>query len=285
QAQTIIADLLSRVGSPRRPISSPNASPTPKDTLALGQISREGTEWTGAYPSGLAGLEVLNLRQMLARSWRDTRLSALWSMLIYPFNSDLALIRLFADLETSFDSWDRLSRERGTFGFLGTDAGIPSSVLGLTVKAPSYQKLFGLASNHVLLRTELTGEYESDRRKILTAIQEGQTYFAFDTLGQTKGFAAWYEDQRGIQSLGARIPLNSNGRILVRLPKKPSVPFEIVILRDSMNVMTSNSTTTEYRTLQSGVYRVVVRLFIRSTLFDGGRWIPWIMTNPITVTP
>lgn len=278
QAQTVIADLLSREGDHQK-----NPSST-KDSLILGQVSRDGTEWTGNYPSGINGLEVLNVRQSISRMWRDSRLSMLWSVLIYPFNSDLALVRLFADLDTSFEAWDRISRERRAFGIIGTDAGLPSYFLGITIRSPSYETLFGLATNHILLRTELTGEYESDRAKILTALTNGQTYFAFDVLGQTKGFATWYEDGAGIRSLGSRVRLEEGGRLMVRLPKKPSVPFETVILRDGLSIMTSNSTETEFRILQGGVYRVVVRLFISPSLFDGGRWIPWIITNPIVVS-
>ena len=278
QAQTVIADLLSRGGDHQK------TSASTKDSLILGQVSRDGTEWTGNYPTGINGLEVLNLRQSIARMWRDSRLSMLWSVLIYPFNSDLALVRLFADLDTSFEAWDRISRERRAFGILGTDAGLPSYFLGITIRAPSYETLFGLATNHILLRTELTGDYESDRTKILTALTGGQTYFAFDALGQTKGFATWYEDAGGIRSLGSRVRLEEGGRLMVRLPKKPAVPFETVILRDGLSIMTSNSTETEFRILQGGVYRVVVRLFVSPSLFDGGRWIPWIITNPIVAT-
>lgn len=277
QAQTIIADLLSRVGDRQAPASA-------KDSLILGQVSRGGTEWTGSHPASLAGLEVLNLRQSISRMWIDARLSMIWSVLIYPFNPDLALVRLFADLDTSFETWDRLSRERRVFGILGTDAGLPSSVLGITVRAPGYETLFGLATNHVLLRSELTGDYDSDRQKILSGLTLGQTYFAFDVLGQTKGFASWLEDSGGVRPIGSRVKLEEGSRLMVRLPKKPTVPFETAILRDGLSIMTSNSTETEFRVLQPGVYRVVVRLFVSPSLFDGGRWIPWIITNPFVVS-
>lgn len=273
QAQTIIADLLS---SERR-VSSKS------DSLILGQASRDGTEWTGIVPEGVAGLEVINVHQHINRLWRDERMTLLWSMLIYPFNAQLALVRLFADLDIDFGSWDRLSRERKTYGILGSDAGQPAKILGWPVNIPSYESLFKLASNHVLLRSELTGDFESDREKILNALVNGHSYLAFDSLGQTKGFATWYEDSKGIQSLGSRPQLDDRSRLLVRLPKKPTVPFETVILKDGVGVMTSNSTETEYRIYQPGVYRVAVRLFVSPSVLDGGRWIPWILTNPVTV--
>lgn len=280
QAQTVVADLLSRVGG-----EAAGRYHKVTDTLSLGQVSREGTEWTGGYPAGLAGIEVLNLRQHFARVWNNSRLSLLWSALIYPFNSELALIRLFADLDTSFENWDRLASGRRTFGYMGTDAGAWGRILGIAVKAPSYDSLFAVASNHILLRSELTGDYESDRVKVIEALQSGQSYFAIDALGNSKGFAAWYEDSGGIKPLGSRLRLSESGRLLVRLPRKPSVPFETAIIKDSTMSMTSNSTETEFRILQPGVYRIVVRLFVSPSIFDGGRWTPWIVTNPVVILP
>jgi hypothetical protein len=273
QAQTIIADLL----------SSAQTSRPKSEALILGQASRDGTEWAGLVPEGIVGLEVLNIHQHINRLWRDERMTLIWSLLIYPFNSELALIRLFADLDLDFNSWDRMSRSRRTFGIIGSDAGQPAKILGWPLNIPSYESLFNLASNHVLLRSELTGEFESDREKVLSAIQNGQSYIAFDSLGQTKGFATWYEDAKGIKQLGSRPLIDDRSRLLVRLPRKPTVPFETVILKDGAGVMTSNSTETDYRIYQPGVYRVAVRLFVRPSIFDGGRWIPWILTNPITV--
>lgn len=285
QAQTTIADLLSREPDPKngfRPVRSSRTSTT--DSLILGQASRDGTEWAGLLPNGISGLEILNIHQTFSRMWRDARMSLIWSSLIYPFNAELALIRLFADLDTTFESWDRLARDRHVYGLLGSDAGKPSPILGIPVRIPNYETIFALASNHVLLRTELTGDFESDRTKILNGIMAGQSYMAFDLLGPTKGFASWHEDVHGIQSLGSRTKLEERSRILVRLPRKPEVPFETVILRDGVSVMTSNSTETEFRIHQPGVYRIIVRLFVSPSLFDGGRWIPWIMTNPIVIS-
>lgn len=278
QAQTVIADLLSRVGS-----ESTDTRGEGRDLLSLGQVSRNGTEWSGAYPAGLSGLEVLNIRQHLGHVFNNARLSFFWSLIIYPFNPDLALIRLFADLDTSFETWDRLTSARKTFGYLGSDAGAPAQLAGLKIDLPDYDTLFRSFSNHVLLRSELTGDYVSDRKKVLSALHGGQSYFAIDAFGGTKGFAVWYEDAGGISQLGARVNIQDSSRLMVRLPRKPVVPFETAIVKDSASIMTSNSTETEFRIFQPGVYRVVVRLFVSPSLFDGGRWTPWIVTNPITV--
>lgn len=275
QAQTIIADLISN--STRPEMAS--------DSLILGQASRDGTDWIGNIPDGISGLEVLNIYHYINRLWYTDRLTLLWSLIIYPFNPDLALIRLFADLDTEFRLWDRVSHVRPMFGVLGSDAGQPVRLLGIPMNIPSYETMFNTASNHVLLKSELTGDFESDRKKIIHAILSGNSYFAFDSLGDTKGFSFLYKDQTGEHPLGSRIRLHSRGGVMkIHLPQKPSVQFSVRVLRDGASIFNSTDTDTEVAIQQPGVYRVVVRLFMNLTIFDGYRWVPWIITNPITVT-
>lgn len=289
QAQTVIADLLSVVG-PNELSRSQRQNSEERDILILSQ-NEPFTDSNG--PSSVLkssrprvfGVEAINVHGSLVEFSKRDRVSFFWSLLIFPFNPDLALIRAFADFDTSFPSWDRISLEMPTFGVLGIDAGARFPFLGIRWSLPSYDSLFRLASHHVLLRSELTGDLESDRTKILKAIRTGQSYFAFDSLGQTKGFAAWLDEGSNIRPLGSRVRVGDALRLVVRLPKKPDVPFETVILRDGVSVMTSNSTETDFRIHKPGAYRIVVRLFTSMSLFDGGRWVPWIMTNPIVVTP
>lgn len=276
QAQTVIADLLSNVGSNAKPRESIS------DVLIL---SRDSLSSGVSGNSPALGVEVVNVHQWLTQFANNDRLSFLWSALIFPFNPDLAILRSFADFDTSFSDWDRRSAAQPTFGILGLDAGSPFPVFGFGAALPSYDALFRAASTHILLRSELTGEFASDRRKVLRALYAGQSYFAIDSLGPTKGFAAWADDGGTVRPLGTRFRLAESARILVRLPRKPDVAFETVILRDGASIMTSNSTETEFRVHQPGVYRIVVRLFTSLSVLDGGRWLPWIMTNPIVITP
>lgn len=276
QAQTVIADLLSNVGNRLHPRVTTN------DVLILSRDSLGSG--VGINSPGI-GVEVVNVHHSLMQFANTDLPSFFWSALIFPFNPDLAILRAFADYDTSFADWDRRSFLQPTFGVLGLDAGAPFPIFGYGTALPSYDALFRVASTHVLLRSELTGDVASDRKKILSALHAGQSYFAIDSLGPTKGFAAWADDSSTVRPLGSRFRLSENVRLLVRLPRKPDVAFETVIFRDGASIMTSNSTETEFRIHQPGVYRIVVRLFTSLSVLDGGRWLPWIITNPVVITP
>lgn len=273
QAQVLLADLLSQSG--------PDAQ---QDLIILAHPSKPGFSWSGVYPSGLDGLEVINLKSVWQHAWNSSKISFLWSALVYPFNSHLALLRLYEEPQYELTLWDQLSTSRRMIGMAGADATAKTSPIGrFYLKFPAYQTSFGLVSNHVLLRSELTGETESDRRKILKALSEGQFYFSLDVLGNPKGFMAFVQDGERTHPMGSRIKWAPGMKIMVHLPHKPSTPFESAILKDGQHIMSSNSVDTTYEIHGPGVYRVVVRVFMALTLPDGQRWISWIYANPFYI--
>lgn len=282
QAQTMIADYLSR------PETSQTISHFDRLVLTRAPDPRgDNNKWDNSILQGVSGIEAINLHSVAQGAVHDSPASFAWSAMIYPFNSKLAALRLFADLGNSspeFEEVDRLARDRPVFATLGSDVGRHFQLFGIPMRLPTAEVLFRLASNHLLLRSELTGDPESDRKKLLQGIAQGQTYLALDAIGNPKGFAAWFEDESGTYPIGSRVQWRkAGGRIFVRLPKRPKTPFETAILRDGQVVMTSNSVDTQYNVNEPGVYRVVVRAFLSPSLFDGGRWLPWIWTNPITL--
>lgn len=273
QSQTLLADLLSQMG--------PDAK---LDLIILSHPQRQGYAWSGPIPSGLDGLEVINLKSVWDEAWDRSKISFLWSAIVYPFNSHLALVRLYDEPEAELKMWDDLSSKRQTIGIVGADATAkthPAS--GAFLRFPTYQTSFSLASNHLLLRSELTGNAESDRHKVLTAMNEGQLYIALDVLGNPKGFVAYLQDADKIHSMGSTTKWAPNMRIVVSLPQKPRVPFEAALFKDGQHVMSANSAESEFEIHGPGVYRIAIRVFVGLTLPDGNRWITWIYTNPFTV--
>lgn len=273
QAQVLLADLLSQTGADSEP-----------DLLVLAHPSKPGYAWTGAYPSGLDGIEVINLKSIWQRAWSESKLSFIWSALVFPFNPKFALLRLYEEPQAELNLWDQLSLSRPTIGIAGSEATARAGPLGSNyVRFPSYQLSFSLVSNHVLLRSELTGEAASDRRKILGALASGQFYMCLDVLGNPKGFAAYIKDGDKIYPMGSRVKFSPGMKLVVRIPRKPTVPFETKFLKDGQELMASNSLETEYDLHGKGVYRVIVRVFPTLTLLDGQRWITWIYSNPFYV--
>jgi hypothetical protein len=273
QAQVLMADLLSQSG--------PDADP---DLVILAHPFKQGFTWTGAVPTGLDGLEVINLKSIWQQAWNDSKLSFVWSAIIYPFNSHFALLRLYTEPRQELALWDKLSMSRSTIGFAGSDATAKTGGgQQFSARFPSYQTSFGLISNHVLLRSELTGEPEGDRRKILTALAGGQFYMSLNLLGNPKGFAAYIQDGEKVIPMGSRVKWHPGMKLVANVPRKPRVPIEVALIKDGQHIQSWNSLVTEYEIQGKGVYRLIVRVFPTLTLPDGQRWMTWIYTNPFYV--
>lgn len=273
QAQVLLADLLSQSGNDSR-----------SDLITLAHPMRPGFKWSGPYPTGLDSLEVINMKSVWQRAWNESKVSFFWSAIIYPFNPQFALLRLYEEPQEELALWDQLSLAQPTVGLAGAEATARTGPIdSFHVRFPSYHRSFSLLSNHVLLRSELTGEAESDRRKVLQALAAGQTYMCLDVLGNPKGFAAFIKDRDRVVPIGGHVKWSPGMKLVVHIPRKPKVPFETKFFKDGQELMASNSIDTEYELHGKGVYRIIVRVFPTLTLPDGQRWMTWIYTNPFYV--
>jgi hypothetical protein len=273
QAQIELADLLSQA---EKEVAS--------DFVVLAHPGRSGFAWTGAIPSGLDGIEILNLKSVWERAWLKSKLSFAWSALVYPFHPQFALLRLYEDPDEELRLWDQLSLSRSVVGMVGSEATARAGPFGSDyVRFPSYHRTFTLASNHILLKSELTGEFEGDRKKILNALSTGRFYMSVDILGDPKGFGAQLKSGEKAWPMGSKTKFEPGQKLVVKIPRKPRVPFETKFLRNGQELMASNSLETEYQIHSPGVYRVIVRVFPTLTLPDGQRWMTWIYTNPFYI--
>jgi hypothetical protein len=273
QAQIYFSDLLSQE---RKDADS--------GVLILAHPYKARYRWSGEPPSGMDGIEVINLSSLWEHSWQESKVSTIWSFLIYFFNPDLALFRLYEEPREELELWDHISQSRPAIGIAGADATAKSYVLGnQSIRFPSYQRLFAIANNHVLLTSELTGTASSDRQKILTAIRNRQFYMSLDILADPKGFLAEIKDDKTSHPIGSIVKLKAGMQLRVRLPYRPEVPFETVVLKDGKRFVTSNSQETVMDIHVPGVYRVMVRIIPTLPLPDGKKWFPWIFTNAFYV--
>lgn len=275
EAQVKLADLLSQ------PLDS-----NPDDLLILAHPFKAGFSWSGDLPTGLDGFELLNAKSTSTRAWEASKASTIWSLLTYPFNPRLAFLRLFTEPTEEIELFDRLSRERAIVGFAGAEASARAIPLAnYLIKFPSYQRSFEFMTNHVLLKSELTGNAAGDRAKIFSALKKGQFYLCLELLGDPKGFNAWIDDKGRMQTIGSRVKWTKGMILSVRLPAKPSSFFEIVLYKNGSRHETFNTTEAEFKITEPGVYRVQVRLSPYFPLPDAKRWITWIYTNNFYVTP
>lgn len=236
--------------------------------------------WTGSYPSGLDGLEVINPKAISATAWKNSKLSVIWSIFTYPFNSKLAFLRLFNEPNEELALWDKLASERKVAGFSGADASAKAFPLtDYLIKFPSYQKALEITSNHVLIESELIGNYAKDRQKIMEALKNRQFYMALDLLGDPKGFSAFIKDHDTYYPIGSSVKFKPGLSLQARIPWDMADMFEIVVLKNGQREKTLNQMELSYDISGPGAYRVIVRVAPFLSVLEGKRWITWIYTN------
>lgn len=275
EAQVKLADLLSQ---------KTGAS---KDTLTvLAHPYKAGYNWNGEIPTGLDGFELWNQKSLTNRAWAESKLSVIWSLLIYPFNPRLSLLRLYTEPSDEVALLDKLSTQRKVVIYAGTEASARAIPLAnYLVRFPSYKRTFEVMSNHIMLKSELTGSFNSDRVKVFNALKNGNSYLALDMLGDPKGFVATIDEENRSHLMGSEVKLAKNMVLKVKLPAKPKDFFEIVILRNGEAIAKINEPEANLPITQPGTYRVQVRVSPMLPLPDAKKWISWIYTNPFYVKP
>lgn len=271
ESQLLLSDMLSQPAQINR-----------NTLLVLAHPFKSGFSWSGDLPDGLDGIEIANLKSLSQQSWNYSRISTIWSIMLYPFNPQLAFMRLFQEPSEELNLFDQVSKTRRLVAFQGAEASARAIPLaGLLVKFPSYERVLSIASNHLLLTSELTGNMNEDKMKILAALKQGQFYIAFDALGDPQGFEA-YASQEGSRrkfSMGSEISLVNNLQIYFKLPAEPTSFYEVVLYKDGTRVDTMNTFEGVFPIKEPGTYRIQVRISPRLPLPDAIKWLTWIYTN------
>lgn len=265
---------------------SQNSSENRESLLIMAHPFNPTLTWIGPYPTGLDGIEILNPRSISHQMWLSSKLSVLWSLFVYPFNTHFSFLRLFLEPRQETALWDQLNNERNVGGYAGADAAARAIPFAdYLVKFPSYQKSMEIVSNHILLRSEFTGSSSKDRKKLLQAFKNRNFYVSLDLLGDPKGFNAYIKDREQIYLMGSKIKINKNLKLFVRLPFKPNCFFEIVLIKNGERLQISNEEQMTTEIKSPGVYRVVVRVSPKFPFPEGRRWISWIYSNPFFISP
>jgi hypothetical protein len=273
RSQVLFADLLSQ-----------KEKESDVGLLVLAHPTKPRYRWSGEYPGGLDGIEVINLKNVWQEAWANNKISFIMSLVILPFNEKLALLRLFKAPDEEIRLWDSLNVQRRVVGMAGADAEAKAILGSSFLRYPTYSTLFSIVRNHLLLRSELTGNAVGDVEKIAHGLRHGHLYMSLDILGDPKGFNAVIRTAKGaVHPMGSQIKFDKGLSLEISLPQKPKVPFDTVIYRDGERMMTSNSQTTQFYINSPGTYRVMVRVIPTLPLPDGKKWIPWIYTNPFYV--
>lgn len=279
-----------RTGESQLMLSDLLSQPTSKNSdslLVLAHPFKSDFNWKGDLPEGLDGIEIANLKSLAQRSWNYSRLSTIWSLMLYPFNPQYALMRLFQEPTEELMLFDQVSQTRRLVAFQGAEASARAIPLAdWLVKFPSYERVLSMASNHLLLTSELTGNMAEDNQKIMSALKRGQFYICFDTLGNPNGFETYLfkENDRQRYSMGSEVEYSDSLRLYFKLPAEPTSFYEVVLYKNGQRVDTINTFEGILPLQGPGTYRLQVRISPRFPLPDAIKWLTWIYTNNFYVT-
>jgi hypothetical protein len=231
---------------------------------------RPDFRWEGWNLPGPWGLELYNGdSQWRQAGWpRLLRTAAL-----YGVNPRYALLRSLTPPDALLAEWDALLARRNAAGIVGADAHNRLAFgKRIAVRFPSYESLFGLARNHVLLDAPLSGEFDSDSRAVLQALARGRAYVGLDALAETGGFSFTAERDDSVWTMGDTVPAGAGLRLKAGGGLPPRTRLKLLHegrpIREEEGRLETTVTAT-------GVYRVEARL--------PGWAIPWVLTNPIYV--
>lgn len=283
EVQIRLADLMSR------------KDPDPDQFLVL--AGADLNPWSGEIPPSLLGVEILNPRSMAFESWGRSKLNTLWSILVYPFNKQYALLRLYRDPTALLSWWDQHQPHQKLVGLAGVEAS--SRALPFPnwwMQFPSYDTSFQLFSQYILMRGELTGNYLKDRAKLFQSLSQGESFFCLDLMGSCRHFRAFVTASASASGAplgnasagenfeyfgpGMRVGFRKNLILHVDVGVDIQSFYEVVVLKDGQRVHTENRREFEYPISAPGVYRVYVRVIPTLPFPDGKQWMTWIMTNP-----
>jgi hypothetical protein len=228
------------------------------------------------------GMEVVNLKVLSQKSWGKSKISTIWSILLYPFNARLSLMRLFGEPTDELKIFDDVSQKRKFTMFLGAEVSARAiPITNLIMKFPSYERVLSVGSQHLLLTSELTGNMDTDKVQVISALKKGQFYIAFDELGDPAGFETYVvqgKDKKHL-FLGDEIIFSKDQTIYFKLPSQPNIFFEVVLYKNGIYADHLNTYEGFFKIKSAGVYRIQVRLSPKLPLPDAIKWLTWIYTN------
>jgi hypothetical protein len=220
---------------------------------------RDDFRWTPWDLGGPWGIEILNSdSQWRQAGWFQTA-AALFA---YPINPTYALLKVMTPPVALVAQWDRLLESRNVFGVAGADAH----------GFPSYESVFKLARNHVVLEKPLTRNAADDTQAITSSLRRGRSYIAVDALAPADQFF-FIAEQGGQQwTMGDDVPATPAPRLVAGGAMPDGARLT---LRRHGEVIAEGLGTIELAAAQPGVYRVEA--------FVPGWDVPWIVSNPIYV--
>lgn len=241
------------------------AHPFETDLPAFNEGSFEWVDW---QVSGFTGLEIWNGLSELKTVARKVP-----QALFYAFFP--RLMPRGAD-QLTLNRWDELlSTGKRVVAVGGSDAHALRMHRGpLHRTIFPYLFHFSAVNNHLLTPRALTGDLLEDRKQVLTALRQGNSFVGYDLPASTRGFRFTAQGRDATVQMGDEIDLGSGVTLQIRLP----LVAECRLLKDGKVLRTwRDRAICSHVANQPGVYRV--ECFIEYA----GRMRGWIYSNPIYI--
>jgi hypothetical protein len=189
---------------------------------------REDFRWSGWDLPGPWGMELLNGDS----EWRQAgwgRLARLGAY--YLLNSRYALLSSLTPPTEALRRWDGTLARRDVAGIVGADAHSRVPLTRKTeVRFPSYEALFMLARNHVVLERPLTGDGPRDTAAIVEALHAGHSYIGLDALAPADAFSFTAESEGRRRTMGESVGAGPDVRLT--LAGRGPAGTRVTVLRD-----------------------------------------------------
>ena len=251
------------------------AHPHEKDLPIVGEPNLGWHDWD---IDGFTGIEIWNymscVKNRLAEKLEALPLKTMWL-------GKLAAVQLALNPEKTVTMpepetlalWDKLLAQGKRVVAIGnSDAhGTPMSFGPLTREIYPYEFLFRAVNTHFLLSEPLSGDLDTDRRRILRALGRGNVFVGYDMAHPTRGFrfSGKGRDQ-GI--MGDRIKMDAGATLQAHAPAKATMRL---IRHGEVVADVQNGDTLTYNPVEPGAYRVECYIEYH------GRPRGWIFSNPI----
>jgi len=227
---------------------------------------------------GYTGLEIWNymssFKNRLADAFERLPIKAYWLAKLLAVRMALNPEKVITMPEPeTLALWDELLAQGKRVAAIGnSDAhGTLMSVGPIRREIYPYDFLFRAVNTHLLVPQPLSGNLESDRRMIMRAVGQGNSFVGYDMPRTTRGFRfSGHGLDQGI--MGDCITMNGRASLQAQAPAEAVMRL---IRHGEVVAEVENSSVLNYKATEPGAYRVECEIEYH------GRNRGWIYSNPI----
>ncbi len=217
--------------------------------------------WIDWDVKGYTGIELWNQMSEWIEKLRK------YNKLIMLFSPRRSIV---APTERILKKWDEVNIERKVAGIAGVDAhAFPIKAGPITVEIFPYKVHFKTLRTYIILPEPMSDDFKTARKQIYNAFRNCNLYFANVRGGDAENFEFYALSNSTKVSSGGSINIESEVTLQVKLPSKATIR----IIHNGKKIVETYSNILQYKTCESGIYRVEA--------WQGKRG--WIFSNHIRV--